>query len=116
MNAPQTPVDDIGPFASLLRQAAWLKDKIDALASASGENFNIFTILDRETDEVKTHSAIIADLLNPDGLHGQGEVFARLFLDRLKIETHGDLRRARVGAEVDVGEHGRIDVLFEVDN
>ena len=116
MNEPRIPVDDIGPFASLLRQAVWLKEKIDALASVSGENFNIFTILDRETDEVKTHSAIIADLLNPNGLHGQGEVFVRLFLDRLNIETNGDLRRARVGVEVDVGEHGRIDVLFEVDN
>ena len=116
MNEPRIPVDDIGPFASLLRQAAWLKNRIDAIASASGENFNIFTILDRETDEVKTHSTIIADLLNPDGLHGQGEVFARLFLKRLNIETHGDLRRARVRTEVGVGEHGRIDVLFEVDN
>lgn len=116
MNEPQAPVDDIGPFTSLLRQAAWLKEKIDAIASASGENFNIFTILDRETDEVKTHSAIIADLLNPDGLHGQGEVFARLFLKRLNIETHGDLRRARVRTEVGAGEHGRIDILFEVDN
>ena len=116
MTEPQNPVDDVGPFSSLLSQAAWLKDKIDALASASGENFNIFTILDRETDEVKTHSAIIADLLSPDGLHGQGEVFARLFLDRLNIETHGDLRRARVGAEVDAGKHGRIDVLFKMEN
>lgn len=112
----QTPVDDVGPFSSLLRQAARLKDKIDALASASGENFNIFTILDRETDEVKTHSAIIADLLDPDGLHGQGEIFIRLFLDQLNIETHGDLHRARVGSEVDAGEHGRIDIMFEMDD
>ena len=120
MNEPRIPVDDIGPFTILLRQAAWLKDKIDTLASASGENFNIFTILDRETDEVKTHSAIIADLLNPVGLHGQGEVFVRLFLDRFldrpKIETRGDLRRAQVGTEVDVGVHGRIDILFRMDN
>ena len=59
------PITDANPLTHLLKQAALLKDKIDALASASGESFNIFTILDRETDEVKTHSAMIADLLNP---------------------------------------------------
>ena len=109
------PVDETIRFASLLNHAVLLKDRFDALASASGERFNIFTILDRETDETKTHSAIIADLLNPDGLHGQGEVFALLFLDRLGIKTHGDLRRARVRTEADAGEHGRIDILLEMD-
>ena len=109
------PVDETSRLASLLNHAALLKDRLDALASTSGERFNIFTILDREPDEMKTHSAIIADLLNPDGLHGQGEVFARLFLDRLDIKAHGDLRRARARAESDAGEHGRIDILLEMD-
>ena len=116
MNEPRLPVDDVSPFANLLRQAVLLKDKIDALASASGENFNIFTILDRETNEVKTHSTIIADLLNPGGMHGQGEVFALLLLEQLKVEIHGDLHHAGVGVEVDAGEHGRIDIMFEMDD
>lgn len=106
-------VDETSRFANLLAQAALLKDRFDALASASGERFNIFTILNRETDEVQTHSAIIADLLNPVGLHGQGAVFARLFLDSLNINPDGDLRHARVHAEFDSGEHGRIDILLE---
>ena len=109
------PVDETNRFTSLLNHTVLLKDRFDALASASGERFNIFTILDRESDEMKTHSAIIADLLNPDGLHGQGEAFARLLLDRLGIKTDGDLRRARVRAEADAGEHGRIDILLEMD-
>ena len=110
------PATNASRLAFLLKQAALLKDKIDTLASASGKRFNIFTILDRETDEVKTHSAILADLLNPSGLHGQGAVFARLFLDRLGIESDSDLRRSRVGTEVDTAAHGRIDILFETDN
>ena len=109
------PITDANPLTHLLKQAALLKDKIDALASASGESFNIFTILDRETDEVKTHSAMIADLLNPGGLHGQGTVFACLFFEQLEIEID-DMRSARVSAEVDTAGHGRIDILFETDN
>ena len=109
------PVDETIRFTNLLNHAALLKDRFDALASASGERFNIFTILDSESDERKTHSAIIADLLNPDGLHGQGGAFARLLLDRLGIKTDVDLRRARVRAQADAGEHGRIDILLDMD-
>lgn len=38
----------------------------------NGDFFNIFSILKMETDEVKTHSAFLAELLNPKGSHGQG--------------------------------------------
>ena len=48
------------------------------------------------------------------GPHGQGAVFARLFFSRLEIAVDGDLRRGRVGVEVDAGEHGRIDIMFEM--
>jgi len=47
-----------------------------------GELFNVFEILDRATDEVKGHSAFIADLLNPRGSHGQGTAFLKIFLQR----------------------------------
>ncbi len=38
-----------------------------------GELFNIFNVLDLRTNEVRTHSAFIAELLNPDGNHGLGD-------------------------------------------
>lgn len=43
--------------------------------------FNIFEILDRTTDEVKCHSAFIAELLDPKGEHGQSSKFLKLFFD-----------------------------------
>lgn len=49
----------------------------------SGEHFNLFSILDRETDEEKTHSALIAELLNSLGSHGQGSAFLNLFIELL---------------------------------
>jgi len=40
-----------------------------------GEKFNIFEILGLKTSEVRLHSAIIAELLNPNGNHGLGDKF-----------------------------------------
>ena len=85
----ENSADKMNRVNALLKQVGLLKDKNDALASASGENFNVFTLLGREDDEVHTHSPILADLLNPKGTHGQRAVFARLFLERLEIEKLG---------------------------
>lgn len=48
-----------------------------------GEDFNLVSLLGMESDEVRTHSRIIADLLNPKGSHGQGGVFLQLFVEQL---------------------------------
>ena len=40
------------------------KKKYDEIAKITGENFNIFSIMRAESDEVRTHSRIIADFLN----------------------------------------------------
>lgn len=47
----------------------------------SGENFNIFKIMQMESNERYTHSSFIAELLNPNGSHGQGDVFLNSFID-----------------------------------
>ena len=99
---------------SLLGQVRLLKDKYDALAAANGANFNVFALLGRETDEVHTHSAILADLLDPKGSHGQGVAFARLF-PPLHGLNDDELRSATVGAEVTVDNDSRLDILIETD-
>lgn len=58
--------------------------EIQKSAELTGENFNVFSILDRERKEVTTHSAIIAELLNPHGSHGQETLFLKLFLKQLQ--------------------------------
>ena len=68
---------------SILAQVRVLKAKYDERAEVTGENFNVFSILDRESDEVKTHSAFIAELLNPHGSHSQRTLFLKLFLGKL---------------------------------
>ena len=51
------------------------------LMRAKGEHFNLFSILNIETKENKTHSAFLSMLLNPKGAHGMGNVFLNLFLN-----------------------------------
>jgi len=41
---------------NLIAQVKVLNEKHDAIRKINGENFNIFSILNLETDEVKTHS------------------------------------------------------------
>ncbi|SNR50933.1 PD-(D/E)XK nuclease superfamily protein [Lutibacter agarilyticus] len=53
------------------------------LTIAKGEHFNLFSVLDIETKENKTHSAFLTELLNPDGSHQMGDVFLKLFLEIL---------------------------------
>ena len=121
---------------SVLNQVRVLKAKYDERAEVTGENFNVFSILDRESDEVKTHSAIIAELLNPQGSHSQGTLFLKLFLEKLlegeipKLKCGKDglsdeyLKKFEVGVEVsfekkdEKGEMKRsqIDILIESDD
>ena len=49
----------------------------------SGDMFNIFEILKAEHYEVSTHSAILAELLNPKGSHGCTDLFLKSFLEVL---------------------------------
>ena len=71
---------------SILDRVRKLKAKYYKRAKKTGENFNVFSILDRERKEVTTHSAIIAELLNPHGSHSQGVLFLKLFLDKFQEE------------------------------
>ncbi len=48
--------------------------------------FNIFSLLRDKYDEVNVHSRFIYELLNPKGIHNQGDKFLILFLSQLEIK------------------------------
>jgi len=50
------------------------------VARQHAPQFNLFRLLGVTRDEVNTHSALLADLLNPKGTHGQGVLFLAAFL------------------------------------
>lgn len=87
----------------------------------SGENFNIFSIMSMENDEVFTHSAIIAELLNPSGTHGMGEKPLKLFIeqffdDKFKFEYKNVTckKEEHIGKiNEDKTEGGRLDIVVK---
>lgn len=85
----------------------------------NGDFFNIFSILKMETDEVKTHSAFLAELLNPRGTHGQGNIFINEFVKSILHINDLDTENAEVNVEYSIGpvskdykQGGRIDILI----
>ena len=84
-----------------------------------GDFFNIFDILGLSTNETRTHSAFLAELLNPNGSHGAGTLFLEKFISCMHLEDlHFDLQHAYVEVERVIGEidktydkGGRIDII-----
>ena len=60
----------------LLSQVKSISRSYERLNEANGGNFNIFSVLRIESDEVTTHSRFIAELLNPNGVHGFGDALS----------------------------------------
>jgi hypothetical protein len=86
------------------------------LSKLSGADFNVFKILKVAEDEVR-HSAFLAELLNPKGSHGQGDVFLKIFVDKWKIRDFS-CDTAEVVVEKPVGQvteltGGQIDIFIE---
>ena len=80
-----------------------------------GESFNIFSICGVNHYEV-THSAIIAEFLDPQGSHGQGLAFVKAFIESLNLQDFDfSLNGVEVATEM-VTPNGRIDVVISNNN
>lgn len=62
-----------------------LQVKAAERARLEAPEFNVFSILRVERREVTTHTPFLANLLNPAGTHAQGDLFLRLFWERLTL-------------------------------
>lgn len=89
-----------------------------------GDNFNVFSVLGLQTSEVRLHSALIAELLNPNGDHGLRDKFLEAFLDVLNMHFNDkfifDTKTAKVEVEHFIGSisddgetGGRIDLFIQ---
>ena len=85
-----------------------------------GEWFNVFNVLGMSTDEVHTHSAFIAELLNPQGSHGCGDELLKAFIEAIPSLNGFDIEtiRAKTQVELSIGrinedytEGGRLDII-----
>ena len=55
-------------------------------------------------------SKMIRDLLDPEGPHGQGQIFLRLFLEGVGFARGADLRNSRVYVELTIEGQRRLDI------
>lgn len=86
-----------------------------ARKAASGEAFNIFQITKIERAEVNTHSAMIAELLNPRGSHGKGALFLEHLLSDMGVEYSCSLKGVEVRKEQSFAvDQGRVDVVVHL--
>lgn len=75
----------------LLKQLEIVQNKYDQFAEKSGEHFNVFDVLGVRTNEL-SHSAIIGNLLNVKGKHGQKDAFLKLFINEIRDKFHDENR------------------------
>lgn len=109
--------------AGLLNHARNLVGHEKEIEQATASRFNLFHIFGVGHYEVSTHSALLANLLDPRGSHGQGSVFLKRFilLDAI-LKAPGfpadfDADSASVQCEVSIGYRtettgGRLDILI----
>ncbi len=106
----------------LLSEVKTIVNSYSRINRLSGQNFNLFTLLRKESDEVRLHSKFISELLDPNGSHQQGTLFLDSFLDKIQIKNF-ETKNATSSIEYytgvinkskDVG--GNIDILLRSQN
>jgi hypothetical protein len=84
----------------------------------TNKDFNIFTVLHKEHDEVRLHSRFLSVLLSPKSSHKKGNLFLDLFLQTVGIENFDiDVDSVRVfPTEKYKSEYKNIDILIRNNN
>ena len=115
-----TELDIIQRFFQEVENICTHEQELQEERHRKGENYNLFSILNIERYELK-HSALIANLLDPEGSHGCGDAFLRAFFEiALKERTYlfEDCTLPHSYTEYYTGPiagdtGGRIDILVE---
>jgi hypothetical protein len=97
----------------LFEKIEYIIGKNEEISRLKNESFNIFSILRKEHEEEKLHSAFLAELLNCKGNHGLGTIFFNLFIKQL-IKPHFTVNDSvQVITEKNVNEFGKIDIFIK---
>lgn len=118
---------NIQSIQNLLQHVGIIRKKYDDFAEITGENFNVFDILNVNSDEL-SHSLFISYLLDAKGKHGQQDLFLKLFINQLKdrfqiekndVLIHFNTKKSQSKTEKsigykteDVSNGGRIDIII----
>ena len=119
--------EQLGTFfaglAPVVEVAIEAQKRLDCLVAT---RFSVFQYFREDENQI---SGILADLLRPDGSHGQGATFLRLFLKEIdhgrdiegdqmkgirKIEDYGELEPCSVWTEYSASQNRRIDIVLKI--
>jgi hypothetical protein len=99
-----------------------LQEQEQSWRTATAPDFNVFRALRLERRETKLHSRFLAELLDPNGIHGQGDIFLTEFLDVAKAtglrspsewpEASYGRRMWEITTEEAVNEYDRLDIVL----
>ena len=96
----------------LLRDLEIVRKKHEERKS-NEDNFNVFSILRKESDEVYLHSRFLSALLDPNGPHKLGTKFLNSFLDRIESDFEYDEKSLEVYPNnQNRSEYKEIDICF----
>ncbi len=111
---------NIKNIEQLLSQVQIISNNYDRVIEANGDNFNIFSVLKIETDEVRTHSRFLAEMLNPLGVHGLKDQFLKLFIKTIGMDLNLKTNNCDVYVEYYQGiinkeytQGGSIDIIIK---
>lgn len=104
--------------SNLLSEIQTIVNSYSRINKMSGQNFNLFSLLRKESDEVRLHSKFIAELLGPNGTHQKGAILLDAFLSKLNITdfntknavSHIEYYTGVINKNKDLG--GNIDILI----
>lgn len=101
----------------LLNEISEISKKHDIINQRTGGFFNIFEILNADTDEVRI-SRFIYELLNPKGSHYQETTYLELFMDNVLNITldKEEYKSIKVYREYKIDNGRRIDLAIKTQN
>lgn len=105
-------MENIKNIKYLLRDINIVRKKFEE-REKNEDNFNMFTILRKESDEVYLHSRFLSALLDPNGPHRLGTIFLNSFLDRIESDFEYDEKSIEVYPNnLNRSEYKEIDICF----
>ena len=102
--------------ALLLERTSVTRKRFEDQYRKTGMSYNIFKVAGISEREV-IMCRVLADLLDPKGLHYRGSIYLKLFMDMVKplVENTGkfDPSKARITTEYTINEDRRIDIVLD---
>lgn len=108
-------------ITNLLNKAWQIAKYYNEIDRFSGAKFNVFKVIGLTSNEVRVHSRFLSEMLTPQGSHGQGDLFLKLFIEQLNLgefssSTANVIVEKYIGLKNGEGpdaKGGRIDILID---